>query len=119
MNELIFSIKSMYQKKFFIPAVTLLLLCFSTATASFAEQHLTAQNGEEEQWIARQPTFSELDKDQDGTINNTEAESWQELNSKFDKVDKDNNQKIDRAEFSAFENQLIEESILEFTSPEQ
>lgn len=116
MTQFISPIKLIYKKKYLIFAVTLLWIL--PAATPFAEQHLPAQNGEEEQWISRQPTFSELDKDQNGAISKSEAEAWQELSSKFDKVDENEDQEIDRSEYSAFQTELIQESILEFTSPE-
>jgi hypothetical protein len=109
--------KLIYKNKVFISAIALSWILPGTAISAEHDSHRQAQDVEQEQWIARQPTFSELDKDQDGYLSKEEAESWDVLSSKFDDVDKNGDQKIDRPEFSAFETQLIKKSIREFTGP--
>ncbi|QBQ55278.1 hypothetical protein [Nitrosococcus wardiae] len=116
MNKFTSPIRLINKKIFFISAISLWLL---PGMPPHAEQNLPQQNTEQEHWISRQPTFSELDKDQDSYLGKAEAKSWQTLNDKFDQVDKNSDQKIDRSEFSAFETHLIEESIQEFTSPQE
>lgn len=104
--------KLLYKNKFFISAAALLWILPSIAFP--AKQDLQKNSLEQERWAGRQPTFSELDKDQDSYISKEEAKSWKTLNSKFDEVDKNGDQKIDRSEFNSFQTELIKESIKEF-----
>jgi hypothetical protein len=109
--------KLVYKNKIFISAVALSWILPGTALS--AEQESQQQSAEQEQWIGRQPTFSELDENRDDYLSKEEAKSWDTLNSKFDQIDKNGDQKIDRAEFSAFETKLIEESIKKFIGPKK
>ncbi|ABA57489.1 hypothetical protein [Nitrosococcus oceani] len=113
MNQRIFPIKSINKRAFLIYVIPLSGILLSMNL--YAEQHSPQLSEEQEQWIARPPTFSELDKNLDNYLSKEEAKSWEKLYSKFDEVDKNGDQKIDRTEFNDFETHLIEESILEFT----
>jgi hypothetical protein len=109
--------KLIYKGKFFASAVVLSWIL--PATVLSAEQESQQQSAEQEQWIGRQPTFSELDQDRDDYLSKEEAKTWKPLSSKFDKLDKNGDHKIDRAEFSTFETQLIKESIKKFIGPKK
>jgi hypothetical protein len=109
--------KPIYKNKIFASAVALSWVLPSIVFS--AEQDLRQQSAEQEQWIGRQPTFSELDKNRDDYLSKEEAKNWGPLSSKFDKIDKNGDHKIDRSEFSTFETQLIKESIKKFIGPKK
>lgn len=108
MKKLNFFTRYIENSRLWLSVIALLL-----ASAAFSAEESFP---EEQEWGTRQPTFSELDTNQDGFITRDEAEQWGELKENFDKIDKNDDGKIDRAEFRDFETQQIEKSIEEFSS---
>ncbi len=70
---------------------------------------------EKEKWGTRQPTFPELDINQDEVISREEARLWIKLDKEFERIDEDHDDKIDRSEFLEFETEQLKKSILDFS----